>query len=72
MKKIKEILAGGESATTHKGHRNSRLLTALVTLLVYLPALNNGFVNWDDQLYVYDNANIIFLDRAFFKWPSLP
>jgi tetratricopeptide (TPR) repeat protein len=43
-------------------------LVSLVTLLVYLPALQNGFVNWDDQLYVYKNSNIWALDVDFFKW----
>ncbi|MBI4949811.1 MAG: tetratricopeptide repeat protein [Deltaproteobacteria bacterium] len=38
---------------------------ALLALLVYLPALGNGFVNWDDHVYVYENHNI----RAFdLKW----
>lgn len=41
---------------------------ALVTLLVYLPALNNGFVNWDDQAYVYENQNVQSFDLGFLKW----
>lgn len=41
---------------------------ALVTLLVYLPAVNNGFVNWDDQAYVYENQNIQSFDLGFLKW----
>lgn len=31
---------------------------ALITFLVYLPALQNGFVNWDDDDYVYENPSI--------------
>ena len=43
---------------------------ALVTLLVYLPALQNDFVTWDDDVYVYDNPfirsfNLDFFQRAF-------
>jgi len=38
---------------------------ALIALLVYLPALSNGFVNWDDQAYVYENHNIRSFDL---KW----
>lgn len=30
----------------------------LTTLLVYLPALQNGFTNWDDPEYVIKNPNI--------------
>ncbi len=41
---------------------------ALLTLLVYLPALQNGFVDWDDNKYIYDNPYIRSLDAAFFKW----
>ena len=31
---------------------------AFVVVLLYLPALGNGFVNWDDDLYVYKNPQI--------------
>lgn len=41
---------------------------AVVTFLVYLPALQNDFVNWDDDLYVMDNTHIRSLSPAFFKW----
>ncbi len=44
------------------------LLIALATLLVYLPALNNNFVNWDDGEYVYDNPHIQSLDPELLKW----
>src|SRR4030042_5118028 len=43
-------------------------LVALITILVYLPALQNGFVNWDDNLYVYENPYIQSIDFGFFKW----
>lgn len=41
---------------------------AILTFIVYLPALNNGFVNWDDNVYVYENPNIRTLDIDFLKW----
>jgi protein O-mannosyl-transferase len=41
---------------------------ALTVLLAYLPALRNEFVNWDDDLYVYDNPQIRSLGAAFFRW----
>lgn len=31
---------------------------ALITFIAYLPSLNNGFTNWDDQEYVTENHNI--------------
>ncbi len=41
---------------------------AVITLAVYAPALNNGFVYWDDQKYIYENPNITNLNAGFFKW----
>jgi tetratricopeptide (TPR) repeat protein len=42
--------------------------SAIVTLLVYLPALWNEFVYWDDNLYVFENPHIRSLDGSFFRW----
>jgi tetratricopeptide (TPR) repeat protein len=42
-------------------------ITAL-TLFIYLPALHNDFVNWDDDKYVYENENILSLDLKLLKW----
>ncbi|MGO9614731.1 MAG: hypothetical protein ACLPX5_17090, partial [Dissulfurispiraceae bacterium] len=47
------------------------ILAALVgawTLLVYLPELQNGFLNWDDNVYIDDNPFIHSINIAFFKW----
>ena len=41
---------------------------ALLTLLVYGVAILNGFVNWDDDLYVYNNPYIRNLRPSFFFW----
>lgn len=43
------------------------LLSALITLIIYLPAAFNGFVAWDDPQYVYENPGIRSLDLAFIK-----
>src|SRR4030042_4400637 len=43
-------------------------LVALITFFVYLPALQNGFVNRDDQMYVYENQHIRYINIEFFKW----
>jgi protein O-mannosyl-transferase len=34
------------------------LLLSLITLALYLPALHNGFVEYDDQRYVTDNPHV--------------
>ena len=43
-------------------------LAGLVTFLVYLPALENGFVSWDDDTYLYKNDHIRHLNGEFFRW----
>ena len=35
---------------------------------LYLPSLQNGFVNWDDDAYIYRNPFIHPLDTRFFRW----
>lgn len=35
---------------------------AVITFLVYIPALGNGFVNWDDPAMIYENPLIRMLD----------
>jgi protein O-mannosyl-transferase len=44
------------------------LFIAIITFFVFLPALNNGFVNWDDDNYVYRNTAIQHLDSRLFTW----
>jgi len=40
----------------------------ILTVLVYLPVFNAGFVNWDDTTYIRDNALIRTIDlRAIFS-----
>ena len=47
------------------------LSVALATLLVYLPALRNEFVYWDDNLYIFENPHIRALDASFLRWAFL-
>jgi hypothetical protein len=42
-----------------------------VTLLVYLPALRNGFVNWDDNVYITENARLLAGGAGFVRWAFL-
>ena len=41
---------------------------SLITFAVYLVSLQNDFVQWDDDAYVYENPNIRSFDLRFFKW----
>jgi len=41
---------------------------SLLTFLVYLSCLHNGFVAWDDNGYIYENPHIHPLNLAFFRW----
>ncbi len=43
-------------------------LVFIVTFTVFLPALQNDFVDWDDGNYVYDNPNIQSIDSEFINW----
>jgi protein O-mannosyl-transferase len=40
------------------------LVVAVLVVLLYLPALGNGFVNWDDDIYVYANPQITSMASA--------
>lgn len=44
------------------------LFISLLTLAVYVPALHNGFVDWDDTQYVVANRDIRSLHWDFFRW----
>jgi Tfp pilus assembly protein PilF len=44
---------------------------ALITFIVYLPALRNDFVYWDDNLYIFQNTHIQSFDFAFVNWAFL-
>jgi len=58
--------------TKHPVYKGKIYLTAfivaLITFLVYLPALQNGFVNFDDHEYVYKNQHIQTMNLRFFSW----
>jgi Flp pilus assembly protein TadD len=41
---------------------------ALTTFAAYLGALHNGFVEWDDGPYIFDNPHIRSFDVTLFKW----
>ncbi len=41
---------------------------AVLTFTVFLPALGNDFVDWDDHVFVYENRHITNIDLAFLKW----
>jgi hypothetical protein len=41
---------------------------AALTLVAHLPALQGGFLTWDDEVYVTENPNIQSFDPAMFQW----
>lgn len=41
---------------------------AIAAILVYLPTIQNGLVNWDDESYISNNPYIRSLDVHFIKW----
>ena len=44
------------------------LFIAVITVLFYLPILNNGFVNWDDATAIIENYHIRSLNLSSFHW----
>jgi hypothetical protein len=44
------------------------LVISFITILVYLPALQNDFINWDDHEYVYENSNIQSISFKSVQW----
>lgn len=40
----------------------------ITTFVVYLPALKNGFLNWDDYTYIVHNQDITSMGGDFFEW----
>jgi len=41
---------------------------ALATAVVFWPALSNGFVNWDDKLFIVDNPGFKGLSLSHLRW----
>jgi protein O-mannosyl-transferase len=62
----------GDSPSSGTDGSASRLLLAaavfLVTFAIYLPSLGNGFVNWDDGIYVVYNFHIHSIGARLFRW----
>lgn len=44
------------------------ILIFLITFYVYTPTLNNGFVNWEDSLYILENTHIQSLNLRNLSW----
>lgn len=44
------------------------IIVALITFSVYIPSLQNGFVTWDDNDYIYNNSQIRSIGIDFIKW----
>jgi protein O-mannosyl-transferase len=63
---------GGSSLTVSSyprwGRRLTPLLLLALTLAVFLPALDNGFVNWDDDKNLLDNPHYRGLGWAELRW----
>lgn len=57
----------GKMRSSRKAAWAAAVLSALITFIIYIPSLTNGFVAWDDPKYVYENQWIRALDLAFLK-----
>src|SRR5512139_1367135 len=41
---------------------------SIISFFIYLSALQNQFIHWDDDRYIFENPHIRSLGPAFFKW----
>jgi protein O-mannosyl-transferase len=57
-----------DSERTKNMYRIFMWLSALLTILVYLPMLNNDFVNWDDDFFISNNCHIKSINPVSLKW----
>lgn len=48
------------------------IAVSILTFMIYLPALQNGFVDWDDNVYILDNSNIQSISLKVLKWIFSP
>jgi protein O-mannosyl-transferase len=60
--------AGAPGWRTRVPAAGAALLVALVVAIVFLPALDNGFVNWDDDVNITDNPNFRGFSAAHLRW----
>ena len=77
---IEEQRKGRDPLLEEVGHKNLvakrfaqaigmlAIFVFLLTFLVYTPALKNDFVNWDDNIYVYENKNIQSINLQSLSW----
>lgn len=63
-----ESLSGSEKVKKAAGIRAVAVTIALITLIIYLPALNGTFVDFDDPEYVYKNIHIRSINSDFLQW----
>lgn len=54
--------------TTRRTRLIAASLVAVTTVALYLPALGNGFVVWDDDIFIVNNKHIRSLNRDFLTW----
>jgi Flp pilus assembly protein TadD len=44
------------------------ILVGAATFIVFLSALRNDFVNWDDDVFILNNRHILSMNLDFLKW----
>lgn len=52
----------------HRREFGAVLAVCIITALAYLPVISFGFLNWDDDIYLYQNTHLRALDLTFLKW----
>lgn len=76
-RKLKPVSGQAEKNSANRVRHIDRIwiiaiTIAIISFLIYLPALHNGFlVNWDDDRYILENPHIRSLNLNFFRWALL-
>src|SRR5579859_1749380 len=65
---LKAVSTPGRITETPWAFWGMALVPVLATVLAFLPALNNGFINLDDPAAITENPHIRSLNASFFHW----
>ena len=73
-----DVKASDRQAAAESGRKGSSIqfagewvipvLIFIITMVVFIPTLQNGFVNWDDESFLVDNPHYRGLGWQQFRW----
>ncbi len=67
IKKVQSNAAAGKNNSSIGSDKTPLIIALVLSFLIFLPSLQNAFVNWDDDVNVLENKNITSLDKDHLK-----